>query len=153
MKKCILFFGLIWSTIAFGQNSVFEEIIQDYYQQLFVEHQIDKISEFMSEDALVLNDGETYDLNEMRTLLINLKEQFESAKENGKNLTRSHQFQFLHFKQHSEKTWLVYENQAEFYMDGIVIAQLKWLESAVFVPKNEAWGIELMHISSIKENK
>lgn len=152
MKHCWAFFFVIFSSLGMAQLSFdFEEIIRNYYQEVHSDFKTEQLSDYFTADALLLNDGEKLDFEGIQNLLLNLKGQFETAQENGRNLSRKHDIRFLDAKEDGQNAWLVYENKAEFMMDGAVVATLNWLESAVFVLQEKVWKIQLLHASLIKE--
>lgn len=153
MKAFLLILGLVLTVNSKAQLTTqkdFENIIENMFNDVFNKQESQKIPDYFTSDIQILEDGVLYDFSQLNQMVSEIKQQFEAERKNNHILTRENQFEFYKSNIKDEIAWITYKNSALFKMDGIEIAQINWLESAVFVKTTDGWKIQLLTSSIIK---
>lgn len=111
-----------------------------------------RLEKFLTDDFMQFEDGKVFNQDSIRGVIKNLIQQFESEKNMEKNLERLNSFVFLKSNSDENLGWISYQNSAEFKMNGIRIAEIKWLGTAQFVRTSEGWKIAFIHNTQIRDN-
>ena len=153
MKPFFLLLSFVLLTSLKAQNTTqkdFENVIENMFNDIFNKQEIGQLPKYFTSDIQLLEDGILYDYTQLNQMVTEIKQQFDAERKNNHLLTRENQFEFYKSYIKDEIAWITYKNSALFKMDGIEIAQIKWLESAVFVKTTEGWKIQLLTSSIIK---
>ncbi len=149
MKTTFLLLSLLFSTVAFGQNSPepdeiqIQNLIQNSFDELFSKFDSEQITSFYTEDFLLLEQGEVWDIEI-------ITDYFEQAIQNPNAPTRTNRFEFIQTKVEGNRAWTSYWNYATLKQDGEVIRELKWLESATAVKTDQGWKLDMLHSTRVE---
>ena len=155
MKKIYLIFilSLIFQIKALAQNSTkpndaqeIQQLIQDSFDSLFSGYQAELLDRFYTPDFLLLEQGEVWDLDFIKTYL-------EDRSKNPNPVTRTNRFEFIKTEVFGERAWVAYHNWATFTKEGTAPREVYWLESASAVRTSEGWRLELLHSTRVESKK
>ncbi|WP_268036402.1 DUF4440 domain-containing protein [Algoriphagus sp. PAP.12] len=143
------FFLTILMSISFGafsQNKsdekAIQELIQNSFDHLFSNFDSGKLSDFYTEDFILLENGEVWD-NEI------IRGYFEKALQNENRPTRTNRFEFIETKVEGNRGWVAYHNFATISRNGEVIREIHWLESATAIKTPVGWRLDMLHSTRI----
>jgi ketosteroid isomerase-like protein len=146
-----IFLALILSNlvqISYSQTTSDEKAIQDLIQnsfdELFSEFNTEKVSDFYTEDFILLEQGEVWDLEMINSYFVNAKNDPDRA-------TRLNQFEFIKTTIKGNQAWIAYHNYATFKKDGAVVMEIHWLESATATKTNDGWRLDMLHSTRVNE--
>ncbi|WP_026953988.1 DUF4440 domain-containing protein [Algoriphagus vanfongensis] len=148
MKSLLLSFLLLVSFSGFAQEKSDEKAVQDLIQgsfdHLFSEFDSDRIFDFYTEDFLLLEQGEVWDMKI-------IQDYFAKAKQNENRPTRTNRFEFISTKIDGNRAWVAYHNYATITRDGQVIREIEWLESATAIKTSKGWRLDMLHSTRIEK--
>lgn len=153
MKTFLLILSLVLTINSKAQTTTqkdFETIIENMFNDVFSNQELEKIPQYFTSDVQLLEDGILYDFEGLTKMVTEIKQQFDAEKKKNKPLNRQNQFEFKKSYIQENFGWISYENSATFKLNGIEIAKIKWLESAIFIKENGKWKIQLLTSSIIK---
>lgn len=149
MKTTFKFLALFFITaITFAQTSAetdeqeIRDLIKDSFQEIFSENTKEKLPHYYTEDFLLLEDGEVWDMEI-------IKEYMDKAAEMDPMPERINAFDFIEVKISGDMAWTAYHNTAVFKMDDNVVGEMNWLESASAIRTPEGWKLQLLHSTVI----
>lgn len=155
MKTFLVGLLFFCSCFLYSQNNSdkdFQILIENFYQEVYSEMDSTRLEKFLTDDFMQFEDGKVFNQDSIRGVIKNLIQQFESEKNMEKNLERLNSFVFLKSNSDENLGWISYQNSAEFKMNGIRIAEIKWLGTAQFVRTSEGWKIAFIHNTQIRDN-
>ncbi len=135
---------------VFGQHSgktseeQIKDLITDAFQKIFSDLDPQALDTYCTEDFLLLETGEVWDMEKMRDYLRKSQEQKSSVK-------RMNSFDFIKINIEGKTAWVAYYNKAEFKAGDKVVKEMNWLESAAAVLTEEGWKLQLLHSTIAKE--
>ena len=148
MKKILVLLFLSFSAFANAQQKTDEQqlqqLIQDSFDELFSSFEADRVGEFYTEDFILLEQGEVWD---MPILL----EYFTKGKANPNPATRVNRFEFIKTSVAGDRAWIAYHNFATISRDGAVIREVQWLESATAVRTAAGWRLDMLHSTRLEQ--
>lgn len=149
MKLIILAFAFLFTTAAIAQTSdaqQVEQLIQNSFDEIFSNYDATKLTDFYTEDFLLLEHGELWDMPFIRDYLA-------KAKTNPNPPTRTNRFEFIRTVVEGDRAWVAYHNYATISRDGQVLRELYWLESATAIRTEKGWRLDMLHSTrATKEN-
>lgn len=153
MKTLIKFLVIFFITpSAFSQSSTEAEeqkimdLIKNSFQEILSENKKEKLLQYYTVDFLLLEDGEVWDLEKMRNMM-DIVAGMESLPE------RINSFDFIELKISGDMAWIAYHNTAIFKLDGNVMGEMKWMESAVAIQTEKGWKLQMLHSTLIEDEK
>ncbi|NLN32951.1 MAG: nuclear transport factor 2 family protein [Flavobacteriaceae bacterium] len=155
MKTFVAVIFFIAGSFLCAQNNSekdFRNLIERFYQEVYSETDSTRLEKFLTDDFIQFEDGKVFNQDSLRVVIKNLIQQFESEQNNDRNLERLNSFEFLKSNSDENSGWISYRNSAEFKLDGIRIAEIKWLGTAQFIRTSEGWKIAFIHNTLIREN-
>ena len=144
MKRSFQILILFITTVALGQDSVsskeeeIKDLINNSFQEIFSDLDAGALDVYCTEDFLLLETGEVWDMERMRNYL-------ESSGNEKTEVKRINSFDFIEVKIFGKMAWAAYYNKAEFRNDGEVVKEMNWVESATAVLTEEGWKLQLLH--------
>lgn len=150
MKTTFKFLALFFiTTITLAQTSIqsdeqkIRELIKDSFQEILSDNKKEKLPEFFTEDFLLLEDGEVWDLEIIKGYM-------DKAAEMDPMPERINSFDFIEIKISGDMAWTAYHNTAVFKMGEKVVGEMNWLESASAIRTEEGWRLQLLHSTVIE---
>ncbi len=141
MKTLLVLVALLFSTTAFSQTSdvrQVEQLIQDSFDEIFSNYNAEKLTDFYTEDFILLEHGEVWDMAFIRNYL-------GKAKSNPNPPTRTNRFEYIKTIVEGDRAWIAYHNYATISRDGQVLRELYWLESATAIRTENGWLLDMLH--------
>lgn len=152
MVKIIQFLALLFISVsAAAQTSVktneeqIKDLIINSFQEILSENKKEKIPEYYTEDFLLLEVGEVWDLEIIRNYM-------DKAAQMDQLPERINSFDFIKVEISGDMAWTAYHNKAVFKVDGQVVGEMNWLESATAVLTEDGWKLQMLH-STLKEEE
>ncbi|MCB7481275.1 DUF4440 domain-containing protein [Christiangramia sediminis] len=150
MKKILTSSILIFTffNISFAQTSSDEDLlkalVQKSFDDIFSNMDVESIPEYFTEDFILLEHGEVWDLT-------NLKSMLNSDNRNG--IKRINDFEFIQIKVNGDTAWLAYHNKASFKKGDEIVGEMKWLESATAIRTKDGWRMDMLHSTRKPQNE
>lgn len=140
-------------TVGFGQNQEkeLEALVQNFFEEVFSNLNVEKLDEFVTSDFMLFEDGEIWEKTKVAAVVQQLKDQFNSEENKNNTFKRINSFQFIRSKIDGNTATLYYENFADYTMNGKSISKMHWLESVNFIQTPEGWKMSFMHSTIAKE--
>ena len=121
-----------------------KELISNSFQKIFSDLDPQALDTYCTQDFLLLENGEVWDMNKMRNYL-------DRASEQESKVIRFNSFDFIEIKIEGKMAWVAYHNKAEFKSGEEVVRELNWLESATAILTEEGWKLQLLHSTIAEE--
>lgn len=121
-----------------------KELISNSFQKIFSDLDPQALYTYCTQDFLLLETGEVWDMDKMRNYL-------DRASEQESKVIRFNSFDFIEIKIEGKMAWVAYHNKAEFKSGEEVVRELNWLESATAILTEEGWKLELLHSTIAEE--
>lgn len=149
MKKLFLVILLISCFNLLAQSQTTDEteiqnLIQNSFDELFSKYDSKQLPNFYTEDFLLLEHGEIWDMAFIQNYLTR-------AQANPNPPTRTNRFEFIETKVDGNRGWVGYWNYATITKDGEVIRDIKWLESATAVKTAAGWRLDMLHSTRVEK--
>ena len=148
MKRIFPLLMLFLTATAVGQTSettdevLIKELIENTFQGIFSDLDLQALDVYLTEDFLLLETGEVWDMEKMRNYL----------KSAGKSQTkRVNSFDFIEIKIAGKMAWVAYYNTAEFWKGEEIVREMNWIESATAIHTEEGWKLQMLHSTKVKE--
>ncbi len=119
-------------------EELLKQLIVDSFQDILSDNKKEKLGDYYTNDFLLLENGEVWDLEIIRGYM-------DQAAEMDELPERINSFIFVNIKISGDMAWLAYHNMASFEMNGEVLGQMNWLESATAIRTPAGWRLEMLH--------
>lgn len=150
MKRIFQFLIMFIVATAIGQSpertneEQIKDLIKDSFQKIFSDMELQSLNTFCTQDFLLLETGEVWDMEKMRGYL-------KRAGEQEKQVKRINSFNFIKIKIEGNMAWVAYHNKAKFKLEDEIVREMNWLESATAICTKEGWKLQLLHSTITKE--
>ena len=151
MKKYFQLLLLLFiTTSAAGQTAKEEneahikDLIIDSFQEIFSDLDPEGLENHCTEDFLLLETGEVWDMEMMRDYLARAKGQKNRSE-------RINSFDFVKIRIEGDMAWVAYFNNARFKKGDEIVREMNWLESATAILTEEGWKLEMLHSTLVEE--
>jgi ketosteroid isomerase-like protein len=134
----------VWNFSALSDEKQVQNLIQDSFDSLFSAFNEDLILEYYTEDFLLLEQGEIWDIEFIRNY-------FKKAKTNTPIPIRTNRFEFITTKVEGNRAWVAYQNYASISRPDQEPTNLHWLESATAVRTAKGWRLDMLHSTRVEE--
>jgi|TARA_R100000501_G_C2547231_1_gene63440 hypothetical protein len=121
-----------------------KELITNSFQKIFSDLDPQSLDTYCTQDFLLLETGEVWDMDKMRNYL-------DRASKQKSKVIRFNSFDFIEIKIEGKMAWVAYHNKAEFKSGEEVVRELNWLESATAILTEEGWKLQLLHSTIAEE--
>jgi hypothetical protein len=121
-----------------------KELISNSFQKIFSDLDPQALDTYCTQDFLLLETGEVWDMDKMRNYL-------DRASKQKLKVIRFNSFDFIEIKIEGKMAWVAYHNKAEFKSGEEVVRELNWLESATAILTEEGWKLQLLHSTIAEE--
>jgi len=150
MKKIFQILIMFLALTAVGQNSQkthedqIKDLITNSFQKIFSNMDPQALETYCTQDFLLLETGEVWDMAKMRNYIKRASEQRTQVK-------RINYFDFIEIKIEGKMAWVAYYNKAEFKSGDEIVREMNWLESATAILTEDGWKLQLLHSTLVKE--
>ncbi len=149
MKNLFILFVFLVTSPAFSQSAdqlQVEQLIQNSFDEIFSNYDAAKLTDFYTEDFLLLEHGELWDMAFIRDYLA-------KAKTNPNPPTRTNRFEFIKTLVEGDRAWVAYHNYATISRDGQILRELYWLESATAIRTESGWKLDMLHSTRVEKEE
>ncbi|WP_051205366.1 nuclear transport factor 2 family protein [Salinimicrobium xinjiangense] len=149
MKTTFQFAIIFMSMTTFGQTSEktdeeqIKELIEKTFQEIFSDYEPQALDTCLTEDFLLLETGEVWDMEKMRSYV-------ERSGERRSTVKRLNYFDFIEIKIEGKMAWVAYHNNAKFKQGEEIVREMNWIESATAILTDEGWKLQMLH-STVKQ--
>ena len=150
MKRIFQLLIMFMGITVMSQNSEMKkedqikELISNSFQKIFSDLDPQALDTYCTQDFLLLETGEVWDMDKMRNYL-------DRASKQKSKVIRFNSFDFIEIKIEGKMAWVAYHNKAEFKSGEEVVRELNWLESATAILTEEGWKLQLLHSTIAEE--
>ena len=138
--KRLLFISIIFLSIQLNAQPSDEQqlknLIQNSFDDIFSEMNVESISDYFTDDFLLLEQGEVWDLEKLKSML---------NPEALGGMKRLNEFEFIQITIDGKRAWIAYHNKAIFEKDEQIAGEVNWLESATAIKTTEGWRLDMLH--------
>lgn len=124
--------------ISAEEIQVAKDLIQGAFDDLWAGVDSSKISDYHTDDFIILEQGEIWDNDRIKVYMRNQLAKPGRAK-------RSNRMEYISIDKYGESIQIAYYNYAEFTRADTLVGEARWLESALAVPTKEGWRLKMMH--------
>lgn len=121
-----------------------KDLIIDSFQDIFSDLEPETLTNYYTEDFLLLENGEVWD-NEIIANYMKQAKMRESRPE------RINSFVFIEIKIEGKMAWVAYHNKATFKAGDKVVGEMNWLESATAILTEEGWKLQMLHSTVVEQ--
>jgi ketosteroid isomerase-like protein len=144
-----LFLVLLFPFFALAQSSdeiAIKALVQNSFDDIFSNYDHNKLTEYYTEDFLLLEHGEIWTIDTVKNYL-------QKASQRQDRPIRTNSFQFIKTKIKGKRAWVAYHNYATITKNYVVLTELHWLESAELIKTKTGWKMELLHSTRVPKEK
>ena len=144
MRKFFLFTIILATTVASAQTSTktdedqIKELIENTFQEIFSDFEPQALETYLTEDFLLLETGEVWDMEMMRNYVQRSGERKSAVK-------RLNYVDFIQIKIEGKMAWVAYHNKAVFKDGKEIVREMNWIESATAIQTEEGWKLQMLH--------
>ena len=121
-----------------------QQLVIDSFDELFSNLDSTKISDYYTEDFLLLEHGVLW----TNDSIVDFQRR---SSQNPKRAKRLNKIDFISTKVYKESVWMAYHNTATFWKEEEQVGEVYWLESAVAVKEEEGWRLEMLHSTYVNK--
>lgn len=152
MKKLLIVYVLFMGQLLLAQNHNdwnHELFFNNFFNDIYTQFDKEKLDFYFSEDALIMESGEVFDLHTFGKKIEQMSYQFDEEAKNGYTFIRKNDLEFIKCKKHDELLWITMKNSANFKVGETNIAELNYLVSAFLNFEEGNWKIHMFHMDLI----
>ena len=144
MKNIIPLAIILITTVSFAQTSAntdeeqIKELIEKSFQEIFSNLEPRALDIYLSDDFLLLETGEVWNMDMMRNYV-------EKSEERKSAVKRLNSFEFIEIKIEGDMAWVAYHNKAVFKDGEEIVREMNWVESATAIRTKDGWKLQLLH--------
>ena len=124
------------------EETALKQLIQNVFDDVWGELDSTKIEKYHTEDFLLLEHGEIWTNDTIKSYIANARTAEKLPK-------RTNSFEFIRFVKSENSIWFAYQNYATLSIDGKKIMDLQWLESAVAIKTKQGWKLQMLHSTRV----
>lgn len=115
-----------------------KDLIQGSFDDLWAGVDSTKISNYHTDDFIILEQGEIWDNDRIKEYMRKQLARTDRPK-------RTNRMEYIAIDKYGESIQIAYYNFAEFTQADTLVGEAKWLESALAVLTKEGWKLKMMH--------
>ncbi|MCG8330513.1 MAG: hypothetical protein MI974_22640 [Chitinophagales bacterium] len=115
-----------------------KNLIQGAFDDLWAGVDSSKISNYHTDDFIILEQGEIWDNDR-------IKEYMRDQLANPDRAKRTNRMEYISIDKYGESIQIAYYNYAEFTRADTLVGEARWLESALAVATKDGWRLKMMH--------
>lgn len=124
--------------ISEAEKQIAKGLIQDSFDDLWAGLDSTKISDYHTDDFIILEQGEIWDNARIVEFMKKQLTQEDRPK-------RTNRMEYISIDKYGPSIQIAYYNFAEFTRADTLAGKAKWLESALAVPTENGWKLKMMH--------
>ncbi len=130
--------------ITASEIKIAKDLIQGSFDDLWAGLDSTKIQKYHTEDFIVLEQGEIWDNNRIKTYM-------ESQLARPNRPKRTNAMDYISIEKYGNSIQIAYWNYAEFKTGDSLVGKASWLESALAVKTKEGWRLKMMHSTRVRQ--
>jgi hypothetical protein len=130
------------SSISTEEIYAAKNLIQGSFDHIWGGLDSTKISEYHTDDFIILEQGEIWTNQEIKSYIN------RSLKRENRPL-RINKIDYISIEKNGDAINLAYHNYASFMQGDSLVGKARWLESALAVKGDEGWKLKMMHSTRV----
>ncbi|MEM1328134.1 MAG: hypothetical protein AAGI23_19415 [Bacteroidota bacterium] len=118
-------------------------LIQGAFDDLWGGVDSTKISQYHTDDFIILENGEVWDNDR-------IKEYMRGQLQNPNRPKRINKMDYIAIDKYGDVINIAYYNYAEFMQADSLVGEASWLESAIAIPTEDGWRLKMMHSTRMR---
>jgi hypothetical protein len=148
----LFIFSLTILSAQTTEEKEIQNIVENFFEDVFTKLEETKLNQYVTQDVILFENGEIFNLDSLNSYVKNRKEMFNSEENKMHSFDRINQFEFISTQVEKETALITYRIYASFTMNGTEIAKMKWLESINLRKTTNGWKIYFLHSTEIKND-
>ncbi|MFT4664605.1 MAG: hypothetical protein ACI9XB_001551 [Gammaproteobacteria bacterium] len=136
--------GKIEAPISVEETQIAKDLIQGAFDDLWGGVDSTKISNYHTDDFIILENGEVWDNDRIKVFIRKQLVNTERAK-------RTNRMEYISIDKYGPSIQIAYHNFADFSKGDSIVGKARWLESALAVPTEKGWRLKMMHSTYVRE--
>lgn len=124
--------------ITAEEKQIAQGLIQGAFDDLWAGVDSTKISNYHTDDFIILEQGEIWDNQRIKAYMRKQLADTERPQ-------RTNRMEYISIEKYGESIQIAYYNHAEFTKADTIVGTARWLESALAVNTEEGWRLKMMH--------
>jgi len=120
------------------ETQIGKDLIQGAFDDLWGGVDSTKISNYHTDDFIILENGEVWDNERIKQFMRKELENIDRPK-------RINKMDYISIDKYGESMQIAYHNYAEFVRADTLVGKASWLESALAVKVDDGWRLKMMH--------
>lgn len=148
--KLLITLALFTMAFTYGQatevteEEKIEQLINDVFDGIWSDLNPENINKYQTDDFLLLEHGEIWNNDTITAYM-------EGASQRKPLPERVNDIEIIEIKIFNDHAWVAYHNRASISVDGKVVRNAYWLESATAVRTEEGWKLDMLHSTRVKQ--
>lgn len=140
-----------WGQLTPDEEAV-KEVIQNAFDHIFSALNPNVIEDYFTPDFILLEDGKVWSNDSIRFFLTEqVLPHVEKLREENHTLERLNKFDFVKISLSGNYAWVAYRNTGIFKIDGVIVDEVHWLESAVLKKSQTGWRVQMLHSTDVEQ--
>ncbi|NRB59286.1 MAG: DUF4440 domain-containing protein [Winogradskyella sp.] len=132
------------TSITEAEIKIAKDLIQGSFDDLWAGGDSTKIMSYHTDDFIILEQGEIWDNERIKTYMRGMVSNPNRAK-------RTNKMEYISIDKYGPSIQIAYYNYAEFTQADTLVGKAKWLESALAVPTDDGWRLKMMHSTRARD--
>ena len=120
------------------EKQIAKHLIQGAFDDLWAGLDSTKISNYHTDDFLILEQGEIWNNDRIKAFMRQQLARTDSTK-------RTNRMEYISIDRYGESMQIAYYNFAEFTRADTLVSKARWLESALAISTKDGWRLKMMH--------
>ena len=135
---------MVWSQTE--DEVILKKMVLESFDDIWSDLDTATISKYYTDDFLLLEHGELWTVDTIVHYVL-------GAKKRSPKVERKNRIEFIDFRIEGDRAWIAYHNYAQLFLEGELIRDLHWLESATAIRREGVWKFDMLHSTRVKWNK
>ena len=124
------------------EEQIAKDLIQGAFDDLWAGVDSTKISNYHTDDFVILEQGQIWDNNRIKVYMREQLTQTDRPK-------RTNRMEYISIDKYGASIQIAYYNFAEFTRADSFVGKARWLESALAVSTKDGWRLKMMHSTGV----
>ncbi len=143
---CICTFTTVGQNSPETDEAKIEQLINDVFDGIWSDLDPENISKYQTDDFLLLEHGELWNNDTIARYM-------DRASMRDPLPERVNNIEIIEIKVFGDNAWVAYHNRATISVDGKVVREAYWLESATAVRTEEGWKLDMLHSTRVQNQQ
>lgn len=128
------------------ETGIAKSLIQGAFDDLWGGVDSSKISQYHTDDFIILENGEVWDNDRIKVYM-------RGQLANANRAKRVNKMDYISIEKYGPSLQIAYDNYAEFYQGDSLVGKAHWLESATAIETPSGWRLRMMHSTYVPQKK